>query len=455
MSIDVSKRPADEISSGAPDELAQVSIRLRVILFAILGASALVASVACVASGEAVALGTAMAGAVFSSIALWLDRRGRVATAVRLLLVSMLVAVTGAMIAGEGIHDAGMILYPMIVVTGSMLLRPRAYVALVAAVVASVAAVFWLGWTGRIAARFRDLTDPTDLVAIVTVLVIQAIAVEVLALGLFRSVREARREAADRRLAEAEVRRLNEELERRVEARTAELAEANEELEAFSYSVSHDLRAPLRVVGGYVGILDQDYATGWEPQARHLLERIRTWNSHMNVLIEQLLAFSRLGRRDLVREPVDMEAMVRRVIDALTEAEPDRQVEWVVGRLPPAWADPVLMEQVLQNVVGNAFKYTGKQSRARIEVGFSDGRSDAGYFVRDNGVGFDMSQANRLFGVFERLHRDDAFEGTGIGLATVHRILKKHGGTVEAFSEPGNGATFRFRVPPRPVAAAA
>ena len=455
MSIDVSNLPADEPAPDAQGELAQVSVRLRIILFAILGASVLVASAAGLGSDQPEALATALAGVVVSAFAFWLDRRGRVTTAARILLVSMLVAVTGAMIAGEGIHDAGMILYPMIVVIGSMLLRPRAYVALVAAVVASVALVFWLGWTGRIAERFRDLTDPTDFVSIVTILVIQAIAVEVLALGLFRSVREARREAADRRVAEAEVRRLNEELERRVEARTAELAEANEELEAFSYSVSHDLRAPLRVVGGYVGILDQDYATGWEPQARQLLERIRAWNSHMNVLIEQLLAFSRLGRRDLVRESVDMEAMVRRVIDALAMTEPDREVEWVVGRLPDAWADPVLMEQVLQNLVGNAFKYTGKQSKARIEVGFSEGRSDAGYFVRDNGVGFDMSQANRLYGVFERLHRDDAFEGTGIGLATVQRILKKHGGTVEAFSEPGNGATFRFRVPPRPVAAAA
>jgi light-regulated signal transduction histidine kinase (bacteriophytochrome) len=207
------------------------------------------------------------------------------------------------------------------------------------------------------------------------------------------------------------------------------------------------LRTPLRIASNYAGILDQEFASEWDPAARQLLERIVASNSRMNMLIDELLRFSRLGRKQIVKQRVDMQAVARSVIELIHAGAPDRDIDWQIGSMPHASADPVLIEQVFSNLIGNALKYSGKEERPRIAVGFDDDGGDASYFVDDNGVGFPMSQADRLFGVFERLHREDEFEGHGIGLATVHRILSKHGGRIWAESEPGDGATFRFQLP--------
>lgn len=258
---------------------------------------------------------------------------------------------------------------------------------------------------------------------------------------------QARREQHTRAAAE-KVRRLNVELEQRVETRTAELAAANKDLEAFAYSVSHDLRAPLRVASSYAAMLKNEFASGWDPAAQELLARIVASNSRMNVLIEELLRLAHLGRKEIVKQAVDMTQIARGVVASLRAEAPDRVIEWTIGDLPPAWGDPVLIEQVFANLVGNAVKYTGTRERARIEIGCG-GDGHHTYFVRDDGVGFDMSKAHRLFQVFERLHYADEFDGNGIGLAMVERIVTKHGGTVRAESAVGQGATFRFHLPPR------
>jgi len=437
---------APEYRSFEDEDRSLLSERLRVVLLTLLAACPVMIGVGLWMSNPQT-LWTALTGVVVSAIAYALNRAGRVDGAVLLLLMGMLVAATATMSAGESVHDSGMVLYPTIVVLGGLLLKPRTNLLLVANVIASVALVWWLGWMGHAAPEFRHLTDYADLFAIVAVLVVEAVAVNVLARGLHRSLREARRENVERRAAEAEVRRLNADLEKRVETRTAELAAANEDLESFSYSVSHDLRTPLRVASNYAGILDQEFASEWDPAARQLLERIVASNSRMNVLIDELLRFSRLGRKQIVKQRVDMHAVAQRVVDLIQAGSIDRHVDWQVGSMPEASADPVLIEQVFSNLVGNALKYSSKQDRPRIELGFDDDGGQPSYFVSDNGVGFPMSQADRLFGVFERLHREDEFEGNGIGLATVHRILTKHGGRIWADSDVGDGATFRFQLP--------
>jgi len=253
-------------------------------------------------------------------------------------------------------------------------------------------------------------------------------------IAVFRDVTAARQ-------TEEAIRKLNAELEQRVAERDA----TNQELEAFTYTVSHDLRAPLRAINGFVGILLETYAPVIPAEARHYLDRVATNAQTMGHLVDDLLRFSRLARQPLRTQEVDTRALVRNALEQLAPALEGRQVELTVADLPTGRGDPALLEQVFINLIGNAVKYTQGRKPARIEVGARPGEDgEAIYYVRDNGAGFDMQYANKLFGVFQRLHRSEEYEGTGVGLAIVQRIVHRHGGRIWAEAEVDKGATFSF-----------
>ena len=255
------------------------------------------------------------------------------------------------------------------------------------------------------------------------------------------------REAAERQHADAELRRLNDELERRVAERTTQLEAANKELEAFSYSVSHDLRAPLRAVVGFSKLVVEDHGAHIDEEARRKLDVIQSEAQRMGVLIDDLLAFSRLGRKAITPGDLDMTALARSTYDSLNGQHGGPRADLRLGSLPRAKGDRALLAQVWTNLLSNALKFSSRREQPVIEVSAVSDEKEHIFFVRDNGAGFDPRYQGKLFGVFQRLHSSSEFPGTGVGLALVQRIVTRHGGRVWADSKPGQGATFYFTLP--------
>jgi len=256
------------------------------------------------------------------------------------------------------------------------------------------------------------------------------------------------RDISQKRADEQKIRQLNEELELRVQQRTAQLEAANKELEAFTYSVSHDLRAPLRHIAGFSGILQEEFGGQLQPEARRYVERIQQGTHRMGLLVDDLLNLARVGRQELRPQVTGLAPIVSAVIADLEPDTEGRKVEWRIGNLPYVEADASLLKQIFQNLLSNALKYTRPRDCAVIEIGQSEVNGQTVVFVRDNGVGFSMKYAGKLFGVFQRLHRAEDFEGTGVGLATVQRIVQKHGGRIWAEAELDKGATFYLTLGP-------
>jgi light-regulated signal transduction histidine kinase (bacteriophytochrome) len=338
----------------------------------------------------------------------------------------------------------GVILYPVLVVFSSLILSGPLFLMYLGLVLASLGLLIF----GQIAG-WIDVTTPEPLTPAVFLVYIVIIGCTAWIARLLTDSRRAALQTARER--ERQIRVLNAALEQRVAERTAELEQANRELESFAYAMAHDLRTPARAMLGMSELLKTELGGRISPEAQHYLKRLQSNAGRTGRMIDEMLNFMRLSRQAIRVEQVDTMGIVRQ---ALTEAGPDPDVDIHLESLPECRADAALLQKVYAHLIDNALKYSRGRSPARIDIGAIIENGQMVYYVRDNGVGFDMQYANKLFGVFQRLHYADEFEGTGVGLAIVRRIVERHGGRVWAQAAANQGATFHFTLNAPPAAVA-
>ncbi len=370
-----------------------------------------------------------------------------------ILLLTSVYLLSIANIVGYGFSGAGIPLFYCLAILATLLFDLRAGFIAIAFSVLPMAVVGWLMVNSKLSMGVDLMyisTLPISWVTATGVLIflggILIMSLSTVQKNLLLSVKYNHEQAKTLDEMNRKLNDLNQYLEDKVKARTQQLRVANQELEAFSYSVSHDLRAPLRAMNGFSNILMEEYREALPEEAQHYLDLIGNNSNKMSELINGLLLFSRTGKQALKISKVSCMGMVKQILADLRSEQVGSEIEIKLGRLPACQADPTLLKQVWVNLLYNAFKFTKWKDNARVEISSKKINGETVYFVKDNGVGFDMSYVDKLFGVFQRLHSEAEFEGTGVGLAIVQRIITRHGGKIWAEAEVDNGAAFYFTV---------